>query len=383
LLFFFFGACQNKEKRKEDEVDHSAELQPKSVRHEADIYYYVAVVNDLRIRNAPGKTGNVVGKVSSGDLLIGRNEKSPEKYHANFRDIPYFEPYLQINQVRDEKIDGWIFAGGVQLVYRDQQILDRTEGLSRFTRFIGSLDPKSIEAGEHIYAYLQEFASDFQTSADVDAAYIMTDRFLQLQTRSLWSYTEELNWSDDDMRKVYEHTFSMDKNSITSQLDKSGFRLETSEGLIYPIVNSKKVKNSMPGRLSPAMQSFIKLKEIEEDSPPLADAAIRIDLSEVSERAIAWERFTNQHPNFVLLDVSNDKFKEYLQFLLVGSSNTMAFDYDTKEIYQHVKEAWDHVLTHFPNSNLAKHIEKANEVLEQNHGIKTEAYDAFIRKSLQ
>jgi len=179
---------------------------------------------------------------------------------------------------------------------------------------------------------------------------------------------------EEKLRKIYKPGFDLAKiediedaelRSLLAETESMGYRIETAEGMYFPIMNYASVKK-FSSYASEDMKAYIDIMAVESSKVPAKDAALVISWDEVVERALAQESFINKYGSSVRLEVVKKLRDKYLTFVLYGLNNTPLFSYDTKLMDPEAKAAYAKAVKASGDSQLVQLLDKYMELLEKN-----------------
>ncbi|WP_052098424.1 hypothetical protein [Paenibacillus stellifer] len=172
--------------------------------------------------------------------------------------------------------------------------------------------------------------------------------------------------------------------TLLTELFGYGYKLETSEGMYYPVMNYEGFK---PFKVytSKDIAAYIDLMATESNRPALSDAAIVITWGELIGRALIMEKFVSQYPSSNRNAAVKDLLKLRTLFVFYGASNTPAYSYgDNGEptlIDPELKRAYEDVITNGTgNSQILKDIQTLQGILDKNGGQWDTDIAAFLKK---
>ncbi|WP_339307471.1 hypothetical protein [Paenibacillus sp. FSL R5-0519] len=161
-----------------------------------------------------------------------------------------------------------------------------------------------------------------------------------------------------------------------------GFKLETSEGLYYPIINYEIYQKFKPF-VKADIAAYIDIMATESNQMTTADAGIIIPWNELIQRTLEKEAFLTNFPNSNR--TSTVKQWLFVEYLFYGSDNTPVYDWYTDEEIRtmdpEVKKAYEKALAkREPNTKsvLLDAMEKILFVLNQNNDELTPEVRAII-----
>ncbi|MEK4660307.1 hypothetical protein MHH93_00340 [Priestia sp. FSL H7-0729] len=214
--------------------------------------------------------------------------------------------------------------------------------------------------------------------ADMDNQ-MYTEQFQQAlsQANEQLGYEQKLTYSrllkeikDPSVRKVLQEASDL------------GFKLETSEGLYYPIINYEIYQKFKPF-VKADIAAYIDIMATESNQMTTSDGGIIISWNELIQRALEKEAFLNNFPNSNR--ASTVKQWLFVEYLFYGSDNTPAYDWYTEEEIRtmdpEVKKAYEKALAkREPNTEsvLLDTMEKILLVLNQNNDELTPEVRAII-----
>lgn len=159
---------------------------------------------------------------------------------------------------------------------------------------------------------------------------------------------------------------------LLQQANDLGFKMETSEGIYYPIINYEAYKRFQPF-VKKDIAAYIDIMAAESNQPTTSDAALTITWDELIRRTLEKEAFLNAYPNSNR--AANIKRSLYVGYLFYGSDNSPVYDWtaDDEERYIDpvVKEAYEKaVQNREPGSQsvLLDAIEQILPFLDENNG---------------
>ncbi len=209
--------------------------------------------------------------------------------------------------------------------------------------------------------------------AGQDGAEIMVSGLEQLQESHLSEYTDLL--LTEENQKILMETVqdlnnpdtyvgmeNKDLAALLGKLRKSGYRFENFEGSWYPIVDYASNKQYTE-YLSQEMKDYIELMAIESDKVSLKDAAIVIDLNDLSKRLILAENYIVKYGASPRIDRVKETYAGYLWSFVGGANNTPIYDFETKAIRPEIREAYEKFSRENPDLVSTKAVRNWLEVL--------------------
>jgi len=190
----------------------------------------------------------------------------------------------------------------------------------------------------------------------------------------------------DRSQITYTYLLSVIKDSTTRAVliearDK-GFKVETSEGMYYPVMHYEGFKVFKP-YIQKDIAAYIDIMAKESNSPTMFDAAIVISWDELISRALENEAFLAEYPTSNRTTII--KLNLYVGGLFYGSSNTPAYGYDKPtRIDPDLRKAYDSALSKGTgNSRILKSIEGLVKLLDKSNNVLTAEVETYIQAQLK
>ncbi|MBY9078508.1 hypothetical protein KIH86_00950 [Paenibacillus sp. HN-1] len=175
--------------------------------------------------------------------------------------------------------------------------------------------------------------------------------------------------------------------ALLTELFGYGYKLETSEGMYYPVMNYEGFK-PFKAHIGKDIAAYIDLMAAESNRPALSDAAIVITWDELIGRGLVMEKFVSQYPFSNRNAAVKDLLKLRSLFIFYGASNTPAYSYgasgEPTQIDPKLKQAYeDAVSDGTGGSQILNDIQTLLGILDKNGGIWNADVEAFLRKYQQ
>lgn len=167
-------------------------------------------------------------------------------------------------------------------------------------------------------------------------------------------YYTVVNSFSDSMQNLYPAVFQLlnsgkegnDQafNDFNDYLGFFGTGLYMSEGDYYTDVRPAYFYQIFKGKVSPALDTFLRIRTTEMIEGFSEDAAMLISFNQLYGRVLFWEKFIDRYPEFVLINYAYYYFNSYLSTLLTGMDNTRVFDLETDMLNPELKNLYEHIL---------------------------------------
>lgn len=168
--------------------------------------------------------------------------------------------------------------------------------------------------------------------------------------------------------------------SLIEETRAMGYKVETAEGMFFPIINYEFLKKFSP-YAGDDVEDYIDIMAMESNKVPAKDAALVIGWDEVLERALAQEGFIRKHSGSNKVESIKKLQKKYITFMLYGLNNTPLFSYDTKEMDPEAKEVYIKAVKNNSDSELMKLLGGYMEILEKSDYKLSEEADKFRKNA--
>lgn len=161
-----------------------------------------------------------------------------------------------------------------------------------------------------------------------------------------------------------------------------GYKLETSEGMYYPVMHYEGFKIFKP-YITKDIAAYIDIMATESNQPTLFDAAIVISWTELTNRALVLEDFVIKYPSSNRTAAIQKETLFATSLLLHGSNNTPAYDYDELVIEPELRQAYEDAIKNGPgNSRILTIFEKLLSMLDATNNRLTPEIEKFLKETL-
>jgi hypothetical protein len=110
-----------------------------------------------------------------------------------------------------------------------------------------------------------------------------------------------------------------------------GYKVETSEGMYYPIVDYS-VLYKYEDKVTTGVQKYLRLMKRQSDIMAYSDAAVVVPWSELGERLLMAEALQDMHLPKGMKERAEMEYKWNFMTFVFGTNNTPVFDYENKTI---------------------------------------------------
>jgi hypothetical protein len=167
-------------------------------------------------------------------------------------------------------------------------------------------------------------------------------------------------------------------DSIVAVLMYHGVWIDRVEGDIYFSAAESMVLDRLGPFLTHGLRDFLENQADEQRKPVVVDAALMIPLDELTRRLRWAEAFLEAHPQSVVLDVVESRYRRYLAIYLAGLPNTPAFDRRTGELEPDWRESMLRYATNHAGTESGTLVSRYLNLLEVSRFQRSAEIDAFL-----
>lgn len=149
------------------------------------------------------------------------------------------------------------------------------------------------------------------------------------------------------------------------------------EGSYFYAVNSEYLLNKYGKYLSEAYNEWLKF--ILKRESVMQDGGLAVPPNKLREYIIYLEKFTEQNPDFVLIDDAKDILESYLMTYLEGIDNSPIFDkWNTRKMLPEFKQSYEKFLSENKDSKYYSMVEELYNKSKENDFIWDRDFDAWL-----
>lgn len=187
----------------------------------------------------------------------------------------------------------------------------------------------------------------------------------------------------DSFTNVISRSSDANLKKLLTQTRDAGYKLETAEGMYYPVINYEKYK-VFGNHTTTDIRSYIDIMAMESGQAATKDAALRIGYQQLAGRVLAQEAFLNQYPHSNRTQAIKKLHDLYFFYTFYGTNNTPLFDYDTGKIHPNAKKGYQLVVQRNMDSK-STYIQKLKAfmtLLDQNGDQRTTQVSTWLKKNV-
>jgi hypothetical protein len=173
---------------------------------------------------------------------------------------------------------------------------------------------------------------------------------------------------NDTFATLIARSKSSSLRTLLQGAQDSGYKLETAEGTFFPVIDYEGFAKYRPYVMKD-IKSYIDIMAVESANPPAKDAALIINWSEITQRALSQEKFVTLYPNSNRTKQIHNLYQQYVINTVYGQNNTPLFDYDSTTMDSEAKDTYLTLLTknETADSNYLKKLQSYMDVLKDNN----------------
>ncbi|MFC5470557.1 hypothetical protein ACFPPD_17840 [Cohnella suwonensis] len=184
--------------------------------------------------------------------------------------------------------------------------------------------------------------------------------------------------ADDVQAKLIGLKWPIDEKQVDGLKDDSlsslvhgtlegGYKLETAEGFIFPVVDYGKLTD-YSAKTTEAMSAYLDVRAAESDNPSASDGGLIISLDELASRTLAAESYVVAFPDSPEREAIEQTFVNYLQMYLIGLDNTPIFDWETFHLLPDTKKQFEQTVADHGGTVTGKMTKQLLDVLAETKG---------------
>lgn len=194
------------------------------------------------------------------------------------------------------------------------------------------------------------------------------------------AYREHGDYRTMTYTRLLELIEDREVRSLLMDARDKGYKLETSEGMYYPVMHYEGFK-VFGGYTMPDITQYIQLMATESNSPTAFDGAIVISWEELVQRALDKEAFVKEYPGSNRAYTVKRAIKPETVFF--GLNNTPAYDYDGEILMPELKDAYKQAIEVRGETWLTSLMEDTLGLLEQTDDKLTDEIRSFLGAEIE
>ncbi|HMQ06697.1 MAG TPA: hypothetical protein PKC30_05310 [Saprospiraceae bacterium] len=275
---------------------------------------HMVMVNDLRLRTAPGQKSEVKDKLSEGTLVYSKGIRSDENEMIELRGMQHNTPYIFINQ---GSLEGWVYEGALLCLYKGETEAPFTARINEVASLFRKTGFKKMEAGGQYLSFLRRYKGSEPVWND--ALFMIAFYYFNHLESTLNSEIAHHELRIEQKPKELEVISHSVEIEFFNQLQNNG--LKPKSGTLYKPISTdwEKVLYSIGGPFTQGMDKALELMIIIMKNQESTDASTQMDLITESDIAGELENLLHQHPPFPLESWASTSYVQYAEAQLKDS----------------------------------------------------------------
>ncbi|MFD0717455.1 hypothetical protein [Paenibacillus sp. GCM10027626] len=149
--------------------------------------------------------------------------------------------------------------------------------------------------------------------------------------------------SGDSFESIIKRTSDKALKALLQDAAASGYKLETAEGMFFPVVDYAGFKK-YSAYVKADIKAYIDIMAAESDQPRAKDGGLIIGYQQLTNRALAQEKFITQFPASNRIQQIRNLFNSYKSITFYGLNNTPLFDYDSNAMQPNAIKGYNLIL---------------------------------------
>lgn len=146
-----------------------------------------------------------------------------------------------------------------------------------------------------------------------------------------------------------------------------GYKLYTSEGMYYYIVNNQKFVDNFSGNITNEYTDYLRILALDTNEPFMNDGALTISNERLAERILLLESFKMIYPYSNELDKVNEKYELYLSVFLYGDLHKPNYDRKTLKMSDEAMMTIEQTIERYPYTNFADFLRDFEKWIKENN----------------
>jgi len=245
--------------------------------------------------------------------------------------------------------------------------------ITEFKAFVDQLDSADVtSATKAVEKYKQIFTG--QPAQLCDSGFVVFQALYDSLEQNLSAMHQNDTTNYEPLLYNDQASVSKSLKDYRKNLQLNGFKISATGGVTYIEQDRTFVARSFYSFVTPVMKDYLTELQKENKEGFAIDGAITISPRQLVDRIIWYEKFIPQNPDFVFAENCKSYQKAYLTYLLSGYENTQLYaDEETKDLSDFYVNAYDYLISKFPDSQTTQTIAPYYEALKQKQTDKVNA----------
>jgi hypothetical protein len=212
-----------------------------------------------------------------------------------------------------------------------EEAVNYSDRLTEYKEFVSALDVSKVESSTEAVKKYSELLKGADPEICDKALVVFHELYERIEENVANQILHNNSIQDSPCVEMDENGKELPMSKLLSDLDKKwkkhGFRLECWEGFPGVGTNRDFIAENFYKSVSPTMRKFLKALQENDDNVFQVDAGIVLTEKQFVDRAVWWENFVVENPDFVMIERAKALKKEYFTYLIYGMNNTPAISY--------------------------------------------------------
>jgi hypothetical protein len=259
---------------------------------------------------------------------------------------------------------------------KPEQVENSDPKLIAYKNYVLQLDSFDAESSNKAANKLKEIFAG-QSTELCDSAFVIFNELYESLDRNLNEKHQNDTTNYDPLVVIYdkgtEPIIAQKLKDYNRKLKKNGFEVAMDEGITFIKQDRDFISANFYSLVSSSMKMYLIQLNKENKEGFTSDGGLIISTTQLAERIIWFENFKKSNSKFIFRNKIKEIETDYLSLLLIGTDNTPLYDYyETKKLSKNYAEAYQLLVSKYPNSQTTKLVKPYFLALKQNQTAKAE-----------
>lgn len=195
-----------------------------------------------------------------------------------------------------------------------------------------------------------------------DTAFIVFEEYM-IRTLDEVNFDHRLLINPDKLKDEKQKRMVL---AYQTKLKRLHYVFKEAEDMVIVLPDIPSIHEQLKPFLSVAMQAFLD-KTDEESKEGFTEAdSLLIDSQTLAKRCLWWEKFIYDYPDFILKADAQQRYDNYLETLIFGTSKTSLFDSKKHRLRSDFKKTYEWLIKEHPLTITGDVVERYVFLLEKN-----------------
>ena len=173
-------------------------------------------------------------------------------------------------------------------------------------------------------------------------------------------------------------SLSTGADRLKTIFEAHGLALCSSDGSFYLEPQTKFMLKSFGPRLSSGYREYLTIEKRDQETRFSRDGTLLIPPDSLISRILGWEGFINRYPGFISIKTAREMYSQYMGAYLAGTDNSRAFDTDSAQLKDSLKESFELFIEKYPDRKSAGVVKEYLGILKLYDFKYTDKVDSFL-----